>query len=97
LAQSAFLSHVAYHLTPAKPFEGHDDLAQSTLTLEAQATLDTDVLRFWTQLQTAFPGKLSLRRFSLERAQPGPEESLPTLKLRLDATWLTNAEKGGKP
>lgn len=100
LAAQARLSNLTYTLGPEEKWKGEpafpalEGLAQSALTFEAEAGLDTDILSFLHSLET-LPGRMDLERLSLKRIDSGPEAPLGArnLKLRAELTWIANASE----
>ncbi len=101
LAASSRLSRLTYTLGPEEKWTGEagfpniKGLAQSHLSLEAEAALDADLFRFLQNL-SALPGRMTLEHLSIKRIgdPQKPPSGLANLSLRAEITWLANAPSG---
>ncbi len=96
-AERARLSRFTYILSPEEPVrirpsgaESHN-LAQSEITLTADASLDTDVYAFIEHAQRLLPGRVALTHLLIER-KGGADEPMASPGLHMSAVfeWLSN-------
>src|ERR1700722_180170 len=72
-AAASHMQNFAYTLAPEQrvtfttPGAGPQQLAQSEITVSADAALDTETYTFVEHLRTILPGRLHLRAFTIER------------------------------
>ncbi len=94
IATASRLSRFTYTLSPEQNFapEGGDmdGIAQSHLTLEAEAPQDDDATRFLLRLQQTLPGRAALQHLSLERTNP-TALSATNIHLKAEIDWLSNS------
>ena len=72
-----------------------EDLAESTLTLEADAPQDSDAVRFLDRLLSSLPGRAQIQQLSLDRLGAESNAPLAATNIRLHAVigWLANASR----
>ncbi len=98
VAASARLFNVNYLLSAAQAwmgegsFTGIEGIVQSTLTLDADAPHDNDILGFLSHLN-ALGGRLDLQQLSIKPITHNDASPLAALNLHVTAQflWLTNA------
>ncbi len=102
LADAARLTRLIYTLGPETPwsgdpaFPGMEGIAQSRLTLEAEAPTDADIFVFLKSL-SGLPGRMDLERLSIERIGGPERQTIGAINLRFKAEilWIANESKGG--
>jgi hypothetical protein len=99
LATTANLSHFVYTLSPERPLHADTGdmagIAQSLLTLEADAPEDEAVYRFLFRLNRALPGRSALKHLSIER--PGPDApAASNVRMKAEVEWLSNGSGEGR-
>ncbi|HEU0117900.1 MAG TPA: hypothetical protein VFR09_04630 [Alphaproteobacteria bacterium] len=94
-ANETRLSHFTYTVAPEQrtsietPGAGPQQLALSSITLSADAALDTDIYHFIDGLHAALPGRVRLQQMVIEKNGNGTPGS-PNLKLTATLEWLSN-------
>ncbi|MFA6279650.1 MAG: hypothetical protein WC612_02520 [Bdellovibrionales bacterium] len=102
VAASARLFNTTYLLSATQPwtgtgpFTGIDGIAQSALTLEADAPNDADIIGFLSHLN-ALEGRLALQQLTIKPIVHNDAAPLSALNLHMTARflWLTNAPAEG--
>ncbi len=87
LAHTARLQHLAYTLSPAT-FDALNATQSATLSLEADAPLDTDLRAFLDRLTHSAPGKLDWQRLQITRLDTRDGARPLNLHLVASALWL---------
>ncbi len=89
LATENRVEEIVYTLGGEEPwlgdpaFPGLKDIAQSRLTLEGRAALDTDIFRYLESLGT-LPGRMDLVSLTIKRGASAP----PALTFQAELLWL---------
>jgi hypothetical protein len=96
-AAAARLTHVTYTLSPEQKVKitradaGPQELALSTITIKADAPLDTDAYAFVGRLRGVLPGRLRPQALTLERiGAPDAAPAADNLHLTAVFEWLSN-------
>ncbi|MDX2027166.1 MAG: hypothetical protein SFW62_00865 [Alphaproteobacteria bacterium] len=95
-AAVARLSRFTYTLSPEQkvtvtaPGAGPQELALSTITMSAEAPLDTSAYVFVEQLRQTLPGRIRPQQVMLERLDDAAPLSASNLRLTATLEWLSN-------
>ncbi len=84
------LTHFTTTLSPERTSGFDPALAVSTITLAADATLDTDAYAFIDKLRASLPGRAELQHLTLERADASGALSTDAIHLTAVFEWLSN-------
>lgn len=94
-AAAARLSHFTYNLASEKPANvsviDSATMAESRLTMAADAPLDSDVDSFLHSLGHALPGRVRLLRVAVTRPAGDAPLSLANVHMEAEAEWLSNS------
>ncbi len=94
-AQETHLSHFTYTLSPEEKISidtigaGKQELANSKLSLAADAPTDADAYLFLDNIAHTLPGHLALRHISLRRVE-GDTITAANIHIMAEAEWLSN-------
>lgn len=97
LASQSRLDSFTYALSPPAPWTDetgtlHDGISQSTLSLEAEAPRDSDVLAFIANLSD-LQGRFDLIALTLSRIGGEGEIRRDNIRMRATLKWIANTER----